>query len=73
MAGLVPGLVAAIQSLSQSRREEDVDARDKRGHDAETMIRCDRNPAVASHEAGLPAAVNRISRSTVDAEILQPW
>ena len=34
MAGLVP----ATSSL-QGRRKQDVDARDKRGHDAESVIR----------------------------------
>jgi phage-related protein len=29
--------------LFENRREEDVDARDKRGHDAETLIQYDRN------------------------------
>jgi len=29
--------------LFQNRRKEDVGARDKRGHDAETLIQYDRN------------------------------
>jgi phage-related protein len=29
--------------LFYKRRKEDVDARDKRGHDAETLIQYDRN------------------------------
>ena len=39
-----PGLSRPSTSSFQSRRKQDVDARDKRGHDAERVIRPDRNP-----------------------------
>jgi hypothetical protein len=39
-----PGLSRPSTSSLQNRRKQDVDARDKRGHDAESVIRPDRNP-----------------------------
>jgi hypothetical protein len=42
--GVMAGLVPAIDVFILERRKRDVDARDKRGHDAESVIRPDRNP-----------------------------
>ena len=39
MAGLVPAMTSCLRNLG----EKDVDARDKRGHDAGEVIRCHRN------------------------------
>ena len=41
-----PGLSRPSTSSLQSRRKQDVDARDNRGHDAERVIRPDRNPVL---------------------------
>jgi hypothetical protein len=46
MAGLIPAIHAY---LCEMRREEDVDARDKRGHDDREAMSAPRNPAHKTH------------------------
>jgi hypothetical protein len=42
--GVIAGLVPAIHVFLLHRRKKDVDACDKRGHDAERVVRPGRSP-----------------------------